>query len=244
MKTSYEYDVIFTEAGEINAEENWKKLLTSFPTAKRIKDAPTIYDAYHQASILSEHELLLIVDADNVLMIDDLNLQSKEHKWKLEGVLDCRIVMVWRAINRVNTIINGHGGLKLFSKKSLQKVFTGADVTMGLGLSIGPVSNIGSIHAFDYNEYNTWKTAFREAAKLVYNPYFMSPICLDIWKREGFGKYGAYSIGGAICGEKFARESSEGALVMVNNRDWLKSEYEQFLKQQHKELKNLTDESR
>jgi hypothetical protein len=79
--------------------------------------------------------------------------------------------------------------------------------------------------ASECDEYNTWKTAFRESAKLVYNTFFMSPTWVHVWCNEGFGPFGKYSIAGAQAGAKFARDNSEGALTMVNKRDWLLSEY-------------------
>ena len=225
---SVSYDVVFMSSGELNAEENWQTLLKLYPTAKRVDGAPSIYDAFYAASYASEEDIFLMVDGDTILLTNDLDLESDYNQWRIKQVRADKAVMLWRAGNRVNTIMNGHGSVKMFSRKSLRKGFKGTDVTMGMGLSLTTVQDLVSIHAFDYDEYNTWKTAFRESAKLVYNTFFMSPTWVHVWCNEGFGQFGKYSIAGARAGAKFARDNSEGALTMVNKRDWLRSEYDRW----------------
>jgi sulfatase maturation enzyme AslB (radical SAM superfamily) len=227
---SVPFDVIFISNGEQNAEENWKTLLSFFPAAKRVDKAPSIYDAFVSASKISDHELLLLVDADNIMLTGDLDLESEINAWRVQEVLRGDTVMLWHASNRVNTLVNSHGAIKMFSRKSLQNGFSGADVTMGMGLTIQSVMSVASIHAFDTDEYNTWKTAFREAAKLVYNKFFMSSTVHKVWCTESLGKFGFYSTEGAKAGERFARTSSEGALSLVNNQDWIRSEYDRWKK--------------
>lgn len=226
-----EFDVVFMSSGELNAEENWQTLLTFYPNAKRTDGAGSIYEAFLCASEISDQDLILMVDADNILLSGDLELDSEYNEWRIDQVAKNKAVMLWRASNRVNTLTNGHGAIKMFSRDSLKKGFKGPDVTMGMGLEISAVMKVASIHAFDFDEYNTWKTAFRETAKLVYNPLPIARTWIHVWCNEGFGPFGLYSIEGARAGESFARSSSEGALTMVNNRDWLRSEYDRWMKQ-------------
>ena len=222
------YDVVFMSSGELNAEENWQSLLKLYPHAKRVDGAPSIYDAFYEASNVAEDDIFLLVDGDSIVLTNDLELDNDFNRWRVNQVRKDKAVMLWRASNRVNTIMNGHGSIKMFSRKSLRNGFKGTDVTMGMGLSIATVMKVGSIHAFDFDEYNTWKTAFRESAKLTYNPFFMSPTWVKVWCNEGFGQFGKYSIAGARAGHKFAKENSEGALTMVNRGDWLRSEYNRW----------------
>ena len=243
------YDVVFTASGELNADKNWKKVQAKYPNAHRIDDMKSIYEAYRAASEVSTEDLVLIIDADNEISsepldIDLLDIDSSnpnidlctldadvyEATDRVRTLLNGPFLMLWNATNGVNSIINGHGGLKLFKRKSLQNGFTGADVTNGMGLSILMSCQIASHHAFDYDEYNTWKTGFREGAKLVHSKYILGKQWLYAWTHEGFGPFGYAAKAGARQGSEFSKKNSKGALVMVNNKDFLRFEYEKWVK--------------
>ena len=243
------YDVVFTASGELNADENWNLVQTRYPNAHRIDDMKSIYEAYRAASEISTEELVLIVDADNALSsdsldIDNLEIDSSNPNFSLKNLdsdifepteriktlLNGNFLILWNATNGVNSIINGHGGLKLFKRKTHQNGFSGADVTNGMGLSILMSSQIASHHAFDYDEYNTWKTGFREGAKLVHSKYILGKQWLYSWTHEGFGRFGYAAKAGANQGATFSKKNSKGSLVMVNNKEFLKFEYEKWIK--------------
>jgi hypothetical protein len=97
---------------------------------------------------------------------------------------------------------------------------------------------VSNITAFNTDEFNTWKSAFRECTKLS------SKIIdrqkddetaerLQIWCSVGKDKpFGEYAIAGALAGKEFG-EANRGNLTelkKINDFDWLKEQYEQRAK--------------
>ena len=63
-------DIIFISYDEINAEENWNKLITKAPYAKRIHGIKGIFEAHKAAAELATTELFYVVDADMEILPD------------------------------------------------------------------------------------------------------------------------------------------------------------------------------
>ena len=229
------YDVVFTAAGELNADDNWEIVKLRYPDAHRIDDMPSIYEAYKAASEVATEDSVLIIDGDNTLLGDKLDIDTAvesgdyELNRVIKNFLSEDFVIVWNSCNNANTNIYGHGGLKLFKTKSLQRGYTGADITNGVGSRIMISSQIASLHAFDFSEWNAWKTGYREGAKLFYAKDVLGKQWLYAWTHEHFGKYGYACEAGACMGATFAKNNSKGTLVMINLTEFLELEFKKWV---------------
>ena len=107
-------------------------------------------------------------------------------------------------------------------------------MTTTLGCPFVPKFQVSNVTAFNTDPYSTWRSAFRECAKLASaiipngdntdNEYR-----LKVWQTKGekrpFGKYailGAQQ--GADFGEKYKDE--EETLNLINDFDWLKDTFD------------------
>ena len=217
------YDVVFVSNGEENAEENWNTLLTICPDAKRINNVPGIHAAYQAAGQLAETEHVYLVDADNQVF-SEFDFQAFVFSKSLMTVPH---VITWKTKNRVNSLIYGHGGITLYPTALLRDTSrAGADVASTLGVPIRSIPIIASIHAFDFNKYNTWRTAFREGVKLKRSSLDGSCMHarwrLHVWMNEGFGDFGEYSKDGAEFGASFF-EKYPNAVSLINDEAEMKN---------------------
>jgi hypothetical protein len=108
---------------------------------------------------------------------------------------------------------------------------TRPDMTTSISDQFKPVQVVSNVTSFNTDEFSTWKSAFRECAKLAGKTIDRQVDTeteerLNVWCTEGADKpFGEYAIKGALAGRKFATEQSEN-LFKINDFDWL---YEQFL---------------
>lgn len=175
------HDVVFVSNNEDNAEENWTMLLHNYPDAKRIDNVPGIFKAYQAAADICTTEFCILIDADNTCVspgIDQYSIPPHSLDRVFIGV----------ASNRVNGVISGHGGVKIFPRTALltSEGAAGVDITTTLGLKPTSTYKHWSVHAFDTTPYNTWRTAFRETAKLarkIQMPHARS--LLELWCSPG-----------------------------------------------------------
>jgi hypothetical protein len=107
MKT-VELDIIFLSYDEPNADLHYADLCNKVPWAKRVHGVKGSDAAHKAAAELSETDWLITVDADNVVDSKFFNLEIAE---------DPAIqVYSWVASNRINGLLYGNGGLKIWRK--------------------------------------------------------------------------------------------------------------------------------
>jgi hypothetical protein len=105
------FDVFFLSYDEPNAEKNWADLLDKCPWAKRVHGVKG-FDAAHRACAeQSETDWFVTVDADNIVLPaffdQEVELDPELHKNRCFS---------WNALNMMNGLMYGNGGLKLWSK--------------------------------------------------------------------------------------------------------------------------------
>jgi uncharacterized protein with ATP-grasp and redox domains len=97
------------------------------------------------------------------------------------------------------------------------------------------MDKVSNITAFNTDPFNTWKSAFRECAKLA-SKTIREQINdeteqrLEQWCTVGENTpYGQYSISGGIAGRNFGYDNRNmpDSLKLINNFEWL---HEQFSK--------------
>ena len=221
------YDIVFISYQEPNAEENYSKLRERFPTAKRVHGVKGIHQAHIAAAKQCFTKMFWIVDGDAVIL-DDFDFGYKVDKWDLD------VVHVWRCKNPINDLIYGYGGLKLFPRQmTIDMDLSKPDMTTSISEKFKPVQELSNITAFNTDEFNSWKSGFRECAKLASKVIDRqkdkeTEDRLDIWCTVGADRpYGEFAIAGALAGRKYG-EANKGnltALKKLNDFEWLEEQY-------------------
>ena len=231
------FDVVFISYNEPNAEANWQRVLEICPTAKRVKNVKGIFEAHKAAAELAETDMFYVVDGDAEL-VDNWKFDYRPNVFNL----DC--VHLWTSINPINDLEYGWGGVKLFPRKLLLDATTWkVDLTTGLGKLIY-LNKISNVNTFNTGPFNTWRSAFRECAKLsaklqqgfgTSHEQEDAEYRLKTWNTVGQDRpYGDYAIEGAKQGTEFGAKhfSDLDTLKLINDYDWMKHEFNEFYKHQ------------
>ena len=221
------YDIIFISYGEPNAEANWAKLKARFPLAKRVKDVKGIHQAHFKAASISFTQMFWVVDGD-AEVLDTFNFDYVVPEWDKDAV------HVWRSRNPLNDLEYGYGGIKLLPKlKTMNMSSTKTDMTTSISSKFKPMDEVSNITAFNTDPFSTWRSAFRECAKLASKVISgqineETEYRLNVWKSIG----DEYSCGGALAGAKFGwiNKKDPETLRQINDYDWLKEQYEKTYK--------------
>jgi len=223
------YDIIFISYNEINAEENWESLKRRFPAAKRVDGVKGIHQAHIKAAKQCFTKMFWVVDADAQLA-DDFSFEYKVDEYSLDTV------HVWRSINPINGLEYGYGGVKLLPRRlTLNMDFDSHDVTTSISTNFKAMPDISNITSFNTDAFATWRSAFRECAKLASNTIRgqideETKQRLDVWCTSGRGAmFGDYALRGAAAGRKYGTVYQfNNELGKINDYDWL---YQQFLEE-------------
>lgn len=106
-----EFDLFFLSYDEPNADLHWAELLEQAPWAKRVHGV-TGFDAAHRACAeQSETDWFVTVDADNKVLPEFFNISIDIDPARPNRCFS------WNAVNRINGLMYGNGGLKLWSKR-------------------------------------------------------------------------------------------------------------------------------
>jgi len=225
---SKQLDIVFLSYNEDNAEDNWRRLLDLQPTAKRVDGVDGLLAAHKQAARIATTDMFYVVDAD-AYILDDFKFNY------IPSIFDRDCVFVFHSQNPINRLSYGHGGVKIFPKETLLTAHTDKpDVTTSIANKFKVIEEISNIGLFNTNPFNTWRTAFRECAKLAAdnidnNDYKDNQLRLHIWKTTGHSKlYGDNAIAGAIDGEIFgiANKDNHERLGLINDHVWLKKVFD------------------
>ena len=222
------YDIVFISYQEPNADDNWESLKLRFPNAKRIHGVKGIHQAHIAAAKKCFTKMFWIVDGDAVIM-DDFNFDYEVPSHQQDHV------HVWRSKNPVNDLVYGYGGIKLFPRRMTINMDTSKpDMTTSITDKFKPMPQLANITAFNTGPFETWKSAFRECAKLA------SKIIdrqkneetenrLHIWQTVGKDRpYGEFALRGAREGAAYgmANQGNTEALKKINDFDWLKERFD------------------
>ena len=218
------YDIVFISYNETQAEENWSNLKDRFPYAKRVHGVKGIHQAHIEAAKIAATDMLWIVDADAIV------LDSFDFSY-IPDITNQDTVYVYTSINPINGLEYGNGGVKLFPRLATVNMDTTTnDMSTSISDKFKVVDEISNIAAFNVDEFSTWRSAFRECAKLS-SKTIKGQVDdetnerLRIWTTVGKDKpFGEYCIKGAIAGMEFGL--SNGAdLNLINNFDWLQEQF-------------------
>ena len=224
IKRDETFDVVFISYNEPNAEQNFINLKKKVPSAKRVHGVTGIHQAHIEAARHVDTEMFYVVDGDSQIL-DDFNFNHSIELFEQDTVY------VWRSINPINELTYGYGGVKLLpTKLTLDIDVSSADMTTSISKKFKPVSEISNITAFNTDPFNTWKSAFRECAKLASKTIDRqvddeTEQRLKTWTTVGEDKpFGKYAVDGAKNGMNFGRTTEE--IGLINDFSWLQKQFE------------------
>ena len=223
------YDIVFISYKEPNAEENFSNLYERFNTVtlfgdrvKRVKDVKGIHNAHVAAANKVSTSYFYIVDGDAVI-VDDFNFDYTTD--------DEDFVHVYRSINPINDLVYGYGGVKLFPTNLTKNMdTTTTDMTTSISKNFKIINEVANITAFNTDPFNTWKSAFRECAKLSSKTIRRqkneeTESRLKTWTTVGHDRpFGDYAMAGATAGMEFGL-SRGSDLGLINDFEWLRKKF-------------------
>ena len=218
------YDIAFISYNEVEADKNWKILKDNFPYAKRTNGVKGIHQAHIEAAKKACTRMFYIVDADAVI-INNFDFSYVPPKYELDHV------HVWRSQNPINDLVYGYGGVKLFPRnKTINMDTSKPDMTTSISDKFKLMQDISNITAFNVDEFSTWRSAFRECAKLASKTIDRqneeeTNARLKTWTTVGHDRlFGKYALAGAASGVEFGLSSGDD-LRLINDFNWLKEKY-------------------
>jgi len=242
-------DVFFLSYNEPYADENYARLKELVPNARRVNGVKGFAAAHQECARRSFTDNFYVVDSDAII-VDNFNFNFTPSKYlDLWGQPESNSIYIWYSINPINDLIYGHGGVKILPKQPLlcddKDVI---DFTTGFGLTTKVIDKVSNITAFNYDEFNTFRSAFRECAKLATNITNKEIVDilhqdeisklkkeaehrLNIWTTVGKNKkFGKYCIAGAIQGKKYGENCKEdkSSLQLINDYEWMRNEFNKF----------------
>ena len=231
------FDIIFISYNEKNADENYEHLKSRFPRVKRVHGVKGIQNAHIEAANLAETDMFWVVDADAIIEdtftfeIDYIPYYDRISRINLN-----KTVHVWSSKNPINDLVYGYGGVKLLPRRLTANMdIQNPDMTTSISDSFKIMSEISNITKFNTDEFSTWRSAFRECAKLssrVIDRNFddENDERLYIWCNVGKDRpFGEYAINGARAGKQFGEEHIQdpAGLNSINDYEWLKNQFDQ-----------------
>jgi hypothetical protein len=217
------YDVVFVSYHEPNAEENFRIVRRRAPDTQRVHGVRGILNAYRQAAAISTTDMVWLVDGDAQLVPD--------FRFAFEPLpRGGGVTYIWDSVNPVNDLVYGYGGVKLMPRDRLLKATGGAiDVTTRVAeyVNVGIVSNVT---AFNTDPFNSWRSAFRECAKLASGAIRRNDPAarerLSTWSSRGADRpFGRWCLQGAHDGISWASHADTGALAKINDMGWLRRRF-------------------
>jgi hypothetical protein len=168
-------DCIYLSYDEPQKEEFWLKIKNMVPWAKRVDGVKGSDAAHKAAGELSDTERFILIDGDNMPDENFFNLQldftDKDPTYKLAQYR-------WRAVNAVNGLRYGNGGMSSWTKTYVANMKThetsdGSDTTT-VDFCMDSSDNLyWAMHDCysttypNYTPFQAWRAGFREGVKMV-----------------------------------------------------------------------------
>lgn len=161
-------DTIFLTYNEPQREEFWVKIHNMVPWAKRVDGVQGSDNAHKAAAEASDSERFILIDGDNMPHPDFFNQQlilddnNSDHVFR------------WKALNIINGLMYGNGGLSCWTKTFIQNMKThenslGDDETCVEFCYDPKYTAMNNVYSTTYpNEtpQQAWQAGFREGVKM------------------------------------------------------------------------------
>ena len=220
-------DVVFISYDEPDADANWAVLKAQCPRAQRVHGVAGMELALEAAANLSSTPWYYAVFAKTRLyeqfdfsFVPDYMQQPKHY------IFNCR--------NTTNGLEYGHMGIVLYNCQGVKQVNQDNDFGLDYTLSFPheSVPILSCYGDFATTPYHTWRTAFRETAKLAYfesqTPTVEGAYRLGQWLDRAQGNHAEWCLKGAQDGHEFF-ETTQGDLAKLKQSfkwEWLREYFE------------------
>jgi hypothetical protein len=224
------YDIAFISFNETEANTRYFELATTITTTNRlfrVHGVKGIHQAHIEAAKQAKTNMFYVVDADAKILPTfkfNLILTPEEED----------IVHVWKSRNPMNELEYGYGGVKLLpTTLTINMDTSNTDMTTSISKRFKAMPESSNITAFNTDPLSTWRSAFRECAKLASGiiPGQVGQETeerLNIWRyNSNHRQFAEYARGGASAGEWYGRTYKDNPelLSKINDYDWLEGQY-------------------
>ncbi|MEU2670053.1 hypothetical protein ABZ622_14495 [Streptomyces sp. NPDC007164] len=170
-----------------------------------------------------------LVDTETFFLADgDFAIDPEFSAAAVEPLADGVAMRVWQAVNPVNGLTYGYGGLKLISRTALREMGQAVDVLAALPGRVEFYRQTAGITRFNQSPFHAWKAGFRECAMLARgSEYGMTDASaqerIGAWTSSRDGEYGPYAASGAHDGLDFAKAAARDPqrFEVLNDPTWL-----------------------
>ncbi|WP_275462324.1 hypothetical protein [Streptomyces noursei] len=220
------FDAVFLSYDEPMADSLYCRLQRALGgTVKRLHGVHGMRRAYRLCAEVVDKEQSFLADGDFAINAD---FAPAEVEPLDEGVS----MRVWRAVNPVNGLSYGYGGLKLIRRSALREMGEAVDVLAALPGRIEFAQQMAGITRFNQSPFHAWKAGFRECAMLARgSEYGMAENDarhrVAAWINSQEGEFATYAAAGAREGVSFARAAAREPKVFdhLNDPSWLRSRF-------------------
>ncbi len=239
MKT-IELDIVFLSYDEPNADLHYADLCSKVPWAKRVHGVKGSDAAHKEAAKLSDTDWFITVDADNIVDTKFFNLELDASDPTIQ-------VYSWLGKNRINGLLYGNGGLKIWKKDFVLNMKTHeasdsdrAQVDFCWENGYRQFKECYSETVITGSPFQAWRAGFREGVKMTLLDGIKVPPMeikeriwwhnihrLRMWSTVGMHEEnGKYAILGARMGT-WMTNCTNWDYVQVRDFEILKNIYEQ-----------------
>jgi hypothetical protein len=188
---------------------------------KRLHGVHGMRRAYQLAAEVAGAEQFLLADGDFVI-------DTEFSVSAVEPLDEGTSMRVWRAVNPLNGLVYGYGGLKLIRRSALRELGEAVDVLAALPGRIEFTPAVAGTTRINQSPYHAWKAGFRECSMLGRgSEYGMddtdSRARIAAWMSGGQGEFADYAAAGAREGVAFAAEAARdpSRFDALNDPAWL-----------------------
>lgn len=209
-------DCIYLSYDEPNKEETWVKIKNMVPWAVRVDGVKGSDSAHKAAAEASTTERFVLIDGDNIPYVDFFNQTLTLDENNQDHVFR------WRALNAINGLRYGNGGLSCWTKQFVRDMRTheNSDGAEANDIEFCFYSNYVAMHDCYSTTYpngsafHAWRAGFREGVKMCLNKGTKPSVAefqhrvhqrnldhLTIWQNVGRdAEHGIWAIAGARMG--------------------------------------------
>lgn len=162
-----ELDIVFLSYDEPNADLHYADLCKKVPWAKRVHGVKGSDAAHKEAAKLSETDWVVTVDADNIVDPKFFNVDIDFKNASVD-------VFSWIARNKINGLLYGNGGLKIWKKDFILNMKTHeasdsdrAQVDFCWEDGYQQFKECYSETVVTGSPYQAWRAGFREGVKMT-----------------------------------------------------------------------------
>ncbi len=192
---------------------------------KRLHGVAGMRRAYRLAAEVVDTEQFLLADGDFVIA-------TEFDARAVDPLPEAVSMRVWRAVNPLNGLVYGYGGLKLIRRSALRELGEAVDVLAALPGKIEFTVAIAGTTRINQSPYHAWKAGFRECAMLARgSEYAMgegeTAERIAAWTAGGAGEFARFAVFGAREGVAFAHEAERTPQLFdrLNDPTWLRDRF-------------------